>query len=97
MDKLNDEYNQIFMAMNDDGKKIILYNAYLPPGEDHSIRLESFLTRMKTILIRFKDAKLIVFGDFNMTRDKMKVKVANPLKAFRVKRHMNENVSAFTR
>ena len=97
LEKLNDEYNQIMMVTSDQGRKLILYNVYIPPSQDHSIRLATFITRLKVILDRYVGAKVVVFGDFNLSRDEMSKKVMDPLKGRGVKLHKEDGINAFTR
>jgi len=45
----------------------------MSPGEDHRARLDGAKIRFRTILDRrYKQAKIIVFGEFNLKRDQMK-------------------------
>ena len=51
---MNDEYNQIAMVTNSENKRLIIYNTYVAPGEDHSARLDGFKVRLRAIMERFK-------------------------------------------
>ena len=44
----------------------ILYCVYLPPTRDHEILIGDFLNKLNMIKNRYKNAKIIVFGDFNL-------------------------------
>lgn len=96
-DKLNDEHNQICVIGN--GKnKVIIYNTYLNPGTQHKMRIDAFKVRMDSILGRYKDAKIIVFGDFNLTKEEFKIEIMNYFKGVKgIKYHIDPSINAFTR
>lgn len=71
-DQLNDDYNKIAALTNAEGQRIIVFNAYVQPGEEHQTRFSAFKFKLETVLKRFAEAKLIIFGDFNLNKDKMK-------------------------
>ena len=83
LENLNDEHNLITRidTINKDGKKsaYILYCVYLPPTRDHEILIGDFLNKLNMIKNRYKNAKIIVYGDFNLRRDEFKNKVENIL------------------
>ena len=97
MDKLNDNYNQIAMVTNIEGKRLIVYNVYVAPGADHGARVDAAKLRLRTILDRYKDKKLVVFGDFNMKRDEMKKKFIDSFKDKKIMCHMDSGANSFTR
>jgi len=72
IDKMNDTHNKIAVVTNIDKKKLILYNVYVAPGDTHGARVDAAKIRLRTILDRYKDAKVVVYGYFNINRDKIK-------------------------
>lgn len=96
-DKLNDENNQICVVKNNN-KKLIIYNTYITPGPKHGMRLDAFKVRFNTIVSRYKDAKVIVFGDFNLTREEFKKNVITYYQGVKgIKFHIDTSLNAFTR
>ena len=79
MNNLNDQYNQIVVTENGAGDKLVLYNVYLPPTEMHEQHFDAFMVRLKQILTRYVNLKMVVYGDFNMTRIDIRKKVILPL------------------
>lgn len=97
MDKLNDDHNQIAVVTNLKNKKLIIYNVYVAPGADHRARLDSAKFRLRTILERFKDAKIVIFGDFNLKRNEMKKEFLSDFKDKGITCYMDTNINSFTR
>jgi hypothetical protein len=99
MDKMNDDYNQIAMVTNLEKKRIVVYNTYVAPGKEHLDRLDGVKVRLNSILERYENAKVIVFGDFNLKREEMKKKFLNHFKHKDkdIKCHMKNATHAFTR
>ena len=77
LDKLNDYYNQIFVMTHSAKERLIIFNTYVPPGVEHPYRLASFKFKLDVVLRRFKGAKLVIFGDFNLSEPKMKTWMKN--------------------
>ena len=82
---------------NMEGRKILVYNTYIPPGEDHYARVDAFIMRFNSILARYKDCKLIVYGDFNLSRDDFEKKVMSRIKGKNIKAHYDKAINVFTR
>ena len=97
MDKLNDHHNQIAVVTNLDKQRLILYNVYVAPGTDHRARLDGAKLRLRAIFARYKDAKVVIFGDFNLKRTEMKKLFLADFKGDGVKCHMDESINSFTR
>ena len=100
LENLNDAHNLITRidTKNENGIKsaYILYCVYLPPTRDHEILIGDFLNKLNMIKNRYKNAKIIVFGDFNLKRDEFKNKIENVLgKEFTY--HYNKEEQNFTR
>ena len=97
MDKLNDDYNQIAVVTNLDKQKLVIYNVYVAPGPDHKARLDSAKLRLRAILDRYRDAKVVMFGDFNLKREHMKKEFLGAFKDKKIICHMKTDTNAFTR
>ena len=67
MENLADEHNLIarveLSKEPKDKRAFILYCVYLPPNQQHSILIGDFMCKLNKVYERYKDAKIIVFGD----------------------------------
>lgn len=93
---MNDEYNMIFSVKTADGKKVIVYNAYLSPSEKHNSLVKGFCNRLKILKDRY-DAKIIAFGDLNLRREEIQKEVGTPLKGTGAIIHYCRMQESFTR
>ena len=98
LENLNDEYNLISLidSKNEYNFKYILYCVYLPPNDKHNILIDDFLNKVNMIYNRYKNCKLIIFGDFNLTRKEFKNKIEKKL-GNKFNYHYRENENNFTR
>lgn len=71
LDKENDDYTQIDVLNNTDNQKTIIINTYISPGPDHDSRFSNLLYKLNFVLTRYKDSKLILFGDLNINRKRL--------------------------
>ena len=97
MDKMNDTHNQIAVVTNTDKKRLILYNVYVAPGDTHGASLDAAKIRLRAILDRYKDAKVVVYGDFNIKRDKIKKDFLDYFNDKKLLSHVDTIANSFTR
>jgi hypothetical protein len=97
MDKMNDNHNQIAVVTNTDKKKLILYNVYVAPGHTNWARLDKAKIRLRTIFDRYKDSKVVVYGDFNKKREKIKKEFLDYFNDKKLLSHVDTNANAFTK
>ena len=75
---IEDNYNMIKMINTTKGK-LILYCAYLPPGEGHNMRIKELIDKLLLLKRRYKSLSLILFGDLNIDRKNIKEKLCNKI------------------
>ena len=62
--------------------KLILYCAYLPPGEGHNMRIKELIDKLLLLKRRYKSLYLILFGDLNIDRKNIKEKLCNKIEQY---------------
>ena len=97
MENLNDENNLIAKVTCDGNVTFILYCVYLTPGDNHELLLNDFLNKCLAVRRRYDKIKMIIFGDFNLTRDEYKKKVESILKGENLIHHYYNSNNAITR
>jgi exonuclease III len=80
------------LRVNTQDGELFIYNVYVPPDKRKFSQLCSFVARVEAIAHRNENAKMIIFGDFNTTRDDIKELLLEKLKGFNVRIHMDCNL-----
>ena len=78
---IEDNYNMIKMVNTTEGK-LILYCTYLPPGEEHNMRIKELIDKLLLLKKRYKSLSLILFGDLNIDRKNIKEKLCNKIEQY---------------
>ncbi len=55
-------------------KNLILISAYAPPNEYKHFRLDYIVSVLNTIIVRYREPQIIVYGDFNIKREEFILK-----------------------
>jgi hypothetical protein len=74
----NNELNMI-MKMNSEGKSILLYSFYKSHRLEENDQIDQLIYRLGAIKVRYGELSLLLYGDFNLSRDKFKTKVEDRL------------------
>ena len=88
--------NILIARLDSDKNSYILINVYIPPNKKHEIIMNDFLNKLKMIKNRYKNCKLIIFGDLNINREGFKNKIENIL-GNEFNYHYNKNINSYTR
>ena len=78
---LEDNYNMIKMVNTDKGN-LIIYCAYIPPGEEHNKRVNELIEKLILLKRNYNSLSLILFGDLNIKREKIEEKLENKIKEY---------------
>ena len=68
------------LADEHDKRAFILFCVYLPPNQEHRILVGDFMCKLNKVYERYKEAKIVVFGDMNMTREIFKEQIEKVLR-----------------
>jgi hypothetical protein len=98
LSEMNDDHNLICnVGTKNKSKSVILYSVYLAPGNDHKDLLKRFLYNIKVLKDRYDNPSIMVYGDFNLDREKFKSKIEDVLKPYGFKCHYDKEPNKFTR
>ena len=96
---MNDEYNQVMRLSTHGGKTaFILYNVYIPPeDEETDQRIDGLICRLLTMKERYKNLKLVMFGDLNLTREGVRKRIMPRLEKHGFTLRASQKLQSFTR
>ena len=72
--------DNILIARLDSNKNsYILFCMYIPPNREYDIIMGEVMNKLLMVKNRYKDCKIILFGDFNINRNRLENKIKNIL------------------
>ena len=87
---IEDNYN-IIRLVNTTKYKFIIYVTYLPPNEEHNNKISELIEKLLLIQRRYNNLKLILFGDLNINKDEIDIKLKNKIEKYGFKIWYNKN------
>ena len=94
-EELEDNYNIIRMVNTNNGN-LIIYCTYIPPGEEHNKRTNELIEKLLLLKRNYKSLSLILFGDLNIKREKIKEKIIDKIEPFGFKVWYNKEENIYT-
>ena len=87
---IEDNYN-IIRLVNTTKYKFIIYVTYLPPNEEHNNKISELIEKLLLLKKRYNNLRLILFGDLNINKDEIDIKLKNKIEPYGFKIWYNKN------
>ena len=94
--ELNDEYCLICRVTLESGS-FIVFNYYLRPDEKKYIRIGELKNKLRDLIVKTKNAKIVVYGDLNINKENIMREIGYDMKNYGGKIIFSDLECSFTR